>query len=61
MRNDNVLYRVLHVEHDAKCFCRVHTRIFIGNYPTTYESNEYKQEVSGTGLNRKQCLVETDS
>ena len=27
----------------------------------TYESKEYKQERSGTGLNRKQGLVETDS
>ena len=50
-------------------FRRVYTRIFIDNSPTTlfhikrptHGSYEYKEEGSGTGLNRKQGLVETDS
>ena len=47
----------------------VYTRIFIDNYPKTlfhhkmpsYGSCEYKKEGPGSGLNRKQGLVETDS
>ena len=72
MRNNSVLDRVLYVAHDAKCFflfCRVYTCIFLDNYLTTlfhykmptYGSCEYKEEGSGTGPNRKQGLVETDS
>ena len=69
MRNDNVQYRVLHVAHDAKCFSpRVYSHIhrqlsdsFIPPKMPTNGSYEYKEEGSGTGVNRKQGFVETDS
>ena len=70
MRNDNVLYRVLHVAHDAECFSpcvysQLHRQLYDNFIQSqkiiTYGSYEYKEEGSGTGLNRKQGLVETDS
>ena len=65
MRKDSVLYRVLHVAHDAKCFSPcVYSHLYRQLSDTkmpTYGSYEYKEEGSGTGLNRKQGLVETDS
>ena len=69
MRNDSVLYRVLHVAHDAKCFSpcayshlhRQHSDNFIPSKMPTYWSYENKEEGSSTGLNRKQGLVETES
>ena len=69
MRNDNVQYRVLHVAYDAKCFSQcvyshLHRQLsdnFIPHKMPTYGSYEYKEEGSGTGLNRKQGLVETES
>ena len=70
MRNDSVLYRVLHVGHDAKCFFAVFIlasssatirQLYAITKLLTYESNEYKKGGSGTGLNRKQGLVETDT
>ena len=71
MRNDNVQYRVLHVAHDAKCFSPcvysyLHRQLsdnFIPhkNANLQYGSYEYTEEGPGTGLNRKQGLVETDS
>ena len=66
MRNDSVLYRVLHVPHDAKCFSAcVYSHLYRQLYSITkmpnYRPYEYKEEGSGTGLNRKQGLVETDS
>ena len=55
--------------HDAKCFSpRVYSHIqrqlsdnFIPPKKPTYGSYEYKEEGSGTGLNRKQGFVKTDS
>ena len=70
MRNDSVIYRVLHVAHDAKCFSRwvyshLHRQQFDNFIPsqkkTTYGSCEYKEEGSDTGLNQKQGLDQTDS
>ena len=67
MRNNSVLYRVLHVGHDAKCFSPcVYSSTTIGQLysitkMSTYGSYEFKEEGSGTGPNRKQGLVETDS
>ena len=53
------------MSHDAKCFLpcsytHLHRQLS-DNFMPTYGSNEYKQEGSGTRLNRKQGLVETDS
>ena len=70
MRNDSVLYRVLHVAHDAKCFSprvysHLHRQLSDNFIPSqkmpTYGPYEYKEEGSGIGLNRKQGLVVTDS
>ena len=55
--------------HNAKRFPPCVYSHLIDNSPTTlfkikmptYVSYEYKEEGSGTGLNRKQGLVETDS
>ena len=56
--------------HDAKCFSQcvyshLHQQLSDNFIPhkkmPTYGSYEYKEEGSGTGLNRKQGLVETDS
>ena len=61
MRNVSVLYRVLHVAHDAKCFSpciysHLHQLNSITKMPT-YGSYEYKEEGSGSELNRKQDLL----
>ena len=68
MRNERVLYRVLHVAHDAKCFLpSVYSssttirQLYSTTKMPTYGSYEYKKEGPDTGPNRKQGLVETDS
>ena len=70
MRNDSVLYRVLHLAHDAKCFSvwvysHFHRQLSDNLIPSqkmpTYGSYEYKEQGSGSRLNQKQDLFETDS
>ena len=70
MPNDRVLYLVLNVAHDAKCFFAVCIltsslttirQLYSITKMSTYGSHEYKEDGSGTGLNRKEGLVETDS
>ena len=61
MRNDRVLISVMHVAHDAKCFCLVlyilvfssrtiRQLYFITKMPT-FGLYEYKVEGSGCGFN----------
>ena len=70
MRNDSDLCRVLHVAHDAEFFLpcvyshrhrQLSENFILSQKMPTYGSYEYKEEGSGTWLNRKQGLVETDS
>ena len=62
MRYESVLYQVLHVPHDAKCFppmcilaplSTTIRQLYSITKMATYGSYEYEEEGSGSGLNRK--------